>query len=238
MQNNRKLLFFDIDKTLLTPYPWAVPASARIALKKAHDNGHLLFVNSGRTYAMIPEIIRKIGFDGYVCGCGSQIYMNGELLFSSSIPNSLCREIIEILRNCKIPAFFERPDKILYDNGSCSLPGAIQNLKTEVEVEDLSLYTSEIYHSFTFDKFLAFPAADSDTDTFRKFVDEHFLCFIHDDKAWELTQKNCSKATGIRFLADRLEYQSKIPLLLATAQMIFLCFSLPETALQWVIQIL
>lgn len=34
MQNNRKLLFFDIDKTLLTPYPWAVPASARIALKK------------------------------------------------------------------------------------------------------------------------------------------------------------------------------------------------------------
>ena len=95
MQNNRKLLFFDIDKTLLTPYPWAVPASARIALKKAHDNGHLLFVNSGRTYAMIPEIIRKIGFDGYVCGCGSQIYMNGELLFSSSIPNSLCREIIE-----------------------------------------------------------------------------------------------------------------------------------------------
>ena len=22
MENNRKLLFFDIDKTLLTPYPW------------------------------------------------------------------------------------------------------------------------------------------------------------------------------------------------------------------------
>ena len=25
MENNRKLLFFDIDKTLLTPYPWTVP---------------------------------------------------------------------------------------------------------------------------------------------------------------------------------------------------------------------
>ena len=59
MQNNRKLLFFDIDKTLLTPFPWAVPDSARIALKKARDNGHLLFINSGRTYAMIPEIIRE-----------------------------------------------------------------------------------------------------------------------------------------------------------------------------------
>ena len=41
-------------------------------------------------------------------------------------------------------------------------------------------------------------------ETFRKFADEHFLCFIHEDKAWELTQKNLSKATGIRFLADRL----------------------------------
>ena len=58
MENNRKLLFFDIDKTLLTPYPWTVPDSARLALKEAHDNGHLLFINSGRTYAMIPKIIK------------------------------------------------------------------------------------------------------------------------------------------------------------------------------------
>ena len=154
MENNRKLLFFDIDKTLLTPYPWTVPDSAKQALKEARYNGHLLFINSGRTYTMIPEIIKEMGFDGYVCGCGSQIYMNEELLFSSSIPNPLCRKTTELLRECKIPAFFERPDKILYDSSSCA--------------------------------------------------DEHFLCFIHEDKAWELTQKNLSKATGIRFLADRL----------------------------------
>ena len=79
MENNRKLLFFDIDKTLLTPYPWTVPDSAKQALKEARYNGHLLFINSGRTYTMIPEIIKEMGFDGYVCGCGSQIYMNEEL---------------------------------------------------------------------------------------------------------------------------------------------------------------
>ena len=116
MENNRKLLFFDIDKTLLTPYPWTVPDSAKQALKEARNNGHLLFINSGRTYTMIPEIIKEMGFDGYVCGCGSQIYMNEELLFSSSIPNPLCRKTTELLRECRIPAFFERPDKILYDS--------------------------------------------------------------------------------------------------------------------------
>ena len=204
MENNRKLLFFDIDKTLLTPYPWTVPDSAKQALKEARYNGHLLFINSGRTYTMIPEIIKEMGFDGYVCGCGSQIYMNEELLFSSSIPNPLCRKTTELLRECRIPAFFERPDKILYDSNSCAVPETVQKLKAEVIVEDLALYPPETYNHFTFDKFLAFPSADSDMETFRKFADEHFLCFIHEDKAWELTQKNLSKATGIRFLADRL----------------------------------
>ena len=153
---------------------------------------------------MIPEIIKEMGFDGYVCGCGSQIYMNEELLFSSSIPNPLCRKTTELLRECRIPAFFERPDKILYDSSSCAVPETVQKLKAEVIVEDLALYPPETYNHFTFDKFLAFPSADSDMETFRKFADEHFLCFIHEDKAWELTQKNLSKATGIRFLADRL----------------------------------
>lgn len=204
MENNRKLLFFDIDGTLLTPYPWTIPDSARYALKEARANGHLVFVNSGRTYAMIPSIIKELGFDGYVCGCGSQVYMNDELLFSSTIPNELCRKVIEKLRQCKIPAFFETPERILYDGAAATLPEAIQRLKSEVEAKDLSLYSPEEYHMFSFDKFLAFPEAGSDTETFRKFTDEHFCCFIHNDKAWEVTQKHCSKATGIRFLAGQL----------------------------------
>lgn len=40
MKNNtRKLLFFDIDGTLLTPYPWKVPDSTRQALKEAGLTG-------------------------------------------------------------------------------------------------------------------------------------------------------------------------------------------------------
>ena len=50
MENNRKLLFFDIDKTLLTPYPWTVPDSAKQALKEARYNGHLLFIKIGRAH--------------------------------------------------------------------------------------------------------------------------------------------------------------------------------------------
>ena len=203
--SNSKLLFFDIDGTLLTPYPWKIPESARTALKEAQKNGHKLFINSGRTYAMIPDKIKELNFDGYVCGCGSQIYMDGKLLLSSSNPHELCVETIDILRKCKIPAFFECPDRILYDGSSAILPDAIQNLRTEVKVEDLSLYKEPLSKTFTFDKFLVFPRKDADMETFREFADRHFTRFVHADDAWELTQKAYSKATGIQFLMEYLE---------------------------------
>ena len=66
--NNKKILFFDIDGTLLTPYPFTVPESTKDALNKAHENGHLLFVNTGRTKAMMPPEIAELPFDGYVYG--------------------------------------------------------------------------------------------------------------------------------------------------------------------------
>ena len=204
MNKDQKLLFFDIDGTLLTAYPWTIPDSTQQALKAARKNGHLLFINSGRTYTMLPDMIREMNFDGYVCGCGSQIYLHDKLLLSSSIPNPLCREIVERLRKSRLPACFERPDKILYDSSSCDLPDAIQKLKKVTITEDISLYTTQKYENFTFDKFLVFPTAESDRQEFRKFADQHFTCFVHEDAAWELAQKSHSKATGIQFLADYL----------------------------------
>ena len=79
--------------------------------------------------------------------------------------------------NAEFLRFFERPDKILYDSSSCAVPETVQKLKAEVIVEDLALYPPETYNHFTFDKFLAFPSADSDMETFRKFADEHFSVF-------------------------------------------------------------
>ena len=77
-----KIIFFDIDGTLLTPYPWKVPDSTRQALKEARANGHLLFINSGRTYAMISSMIKEMDFDGYVCGCGSRrLTVYGKVIF-------------------------------------------------------------------------------------------------------------------------------------------------------------
>lgn len=200
----QKILFFDIDGTLLTAPPFSVPESAQLALKKAREKGHLLFVNSGRTLGMISPLIRNLGFDGYVCGCGSQIYMHDRLLYSSTIPNELCRRTAEVLRECKVAAFFEQPGGILYDGGSPVSCMDVEHLKDEVKAEDLSLFDEEKKNKFTFDKFLAFLQEDSLEDKFRAFCEKHFLYFDHGNRIWEVTQKKCSKATGICFLLEKL----------------------------------
>ena len=46
MSTNKKALFFDIDGTILSEITGKIPESASAALQKAHDLGHLLFINT------------------------------------------------------------------------------------------------------------------------------------------------------------------------------------------------
>ena len=96
--NDKKILFFDIDGTLLTSHPFKVPESTSRALTKAHENGHLLFINTGRTKVMMPSALSELHFDGYIYGCGTHIYMDNKLLFFRTVPNLLCKETVDLLR--------------------------------------------------------------------------------------------------------------------------------------------
>ena len=48
----QKLIFLDIDGTLLPPGEMLIPQSTVEALRKAHANGHKLFLCTGRNLRM------------------------------------------------------------------------------------------------------------------------------------------------------------------------------------------
>lgn len=204
MSRTKKLLFFDIDGTLLTSDPHIVPESAKEGLRLAQAQGHLTFINSGRTMAMIPDYIKELGFDGYVCGCGTQIYMNGELLYSCTLPNETCREIIKLVNDCRIGAFFESSNRILYDPTSRFSSPMSDSMKKKINPVDISKFSEEEWNTFTFDKFLICLSPESDRETFLKYCQDRFAIFQHHENVWEVTQKSCSKATGIEFLLKHL----------------------------------
>lgn len=51
----QSILFFDIDGTLLSDKTGKIPDSALEALAEAKKNGHLLFINTGRTVCALPK---------------------------------------------------------------------------------------------------------------------------------------------------------------------------------------
>ena len=77
--SNRKILFFDIDGTLISESSGEIPESTKTALKRAQENGHITIINTGRTRALIEPRLQDMGFDGYICGGGNYIEIGGKV---------------------------------------------------------------------------------------------------------------------------------------------------------------
>lgn len=71
--NYHDALFFDIDGTIISEKTHTIPESAVRAIETAGKNGCLTFINTGRTYFFVPIALKKIAFDGFLCGCGTHI---------------------------------------------------------------------------------------------------------------------------------------------------------------------
>ena len=89
----RKALFFDIDGTLLTEDTHELPESAWRALERARDLGHLVFINTGRTYGNLGNLKELLPADGWLCGCGTYIVAEGSVLYDRRIPKERGEEI-------------------------------------------------------------------------------------------------------------------------------------------------
>ena len=59
----RAALFLDIDGTILSEITKEIPQSAMDAMRAAKRAGHLLFINTGRTFCSIPPKISQFELD-------------------------------------------------------------------------------------------------------------------------------------------------------------------------------
>ena len=82
----KKLLFFDVDGTIWD-YNNYIPESTVEAIARAKQNGHLCFINSGRSRAFIREKnLLDVGFDGIVSGGGTMIEYEGKVIYRRNFP--------------------------------------------------------------------------------------------------------------------------------------------------------
>ena len=78
----KKVLFFDIDGTLLNS-ELKIPEGVKRELKRLKEAGHYLFVASGRPLAFISNQIIDAGFNGFVLCNGAHVELNHEIIYEN-----------------------------------------------------------------------------------------------------------------------------------------------------------
>ena len=202
---DRKIVFFDIDGTIVDGATHTIPESTVEAIRRLRANGHLAFLNTGRTLASIEKRILDIGFDGYVCGCGTHIYYEGETLYSRSIPHEKCVEIIYELRKLGIPTFFEAQDAVYYDS-RCMSPALGQSVSN---FQDVGSRVSDFPEKpeetdVSFDKFFCMLRENDDAEGLRAYAEGDFTATPQGPRYLEMVPVGSDKAEGIRFLQKTL----------------------------------
>ncbi|OPJ59720.1 HAD family hydrolase [Clostridium oryzae] len=200
---SRKMIFFDIDGTIISEDTHMIAEGTIKAIRKARENGHLTFINTGRTFFNVPEEIRSIGFDGYICGCGTYIYYNGKELLAKSISHEKCKEIIEKLRGCKIQALCEGLDGVYFDETRPET-SELANIKEGFRKGGHDISRNWDEPNIVFDKFVVWTDEESDYDAFYAYITKDFDYIDRGNNFGEIVPKGYSKATGIKFLQEYL----------------------------------
>lgn len=200
----QKIVFFDVDGTIVTDVAEGegkyIPESCKRAVKKARENGHLCFINSGRPYSNVEKYILDIGFDGVVSGCGTNIHIGNEDIFHVTVEKDVALYCYEMCEKSNVTAFFEGRDKTYYiDNGYHV--AWLEEFATEI-VKQGSVVLREKDESFCFDKFCAFHDDENDITAFLEAMKEHFSLIVRDGNFVELVPKGYNKGTAIKTLCE------------------------------------
>jgi Cof subfamily protein (haloacid dehalogenase superfamily) len=196
---NKSILFFDIDGTILSEKTKQISESTKNAIRKARQNGHLTFINTGRTIEEIDSYILSLDFDGYVCGCGTYIEYDKKVLLSNELSQELMYSIIKDLREYRIEACLEGVNTIYFDSNSTN-----QKIKSVRDhMKELHFQLSDWDDSsINFAKFTIWLRHDSNYKAFYQKYKGSFDFIDRGQNFYEIVPTGFSKGTGIQFLLN------------------------------------
>lgn len=201
----RKIVFFDIDGTLLSEITGEISETAITAIHKAQENGHLAVINTGRTWPLIEQRLLDIGFDAYICGCGTKIVYKGETLFHQTVEDETAQKIIAATKKYKIDNILEGDQGLYMDKKEEMLTETWRNFSSRFD--GIAAYWGE--PGMKMDKMFTLTNPESDLESFCKEMEDTFDCIDREHGHYEFVPKNCSKASAIQQLIDYLGMELK-----------------------------
>ena len=102
----RKIIFLDVDGTLVD-YKGRLPESAAAAVRLARQQGHKVYICTGRSRAEVYSEIWDIGLDGMIGGNGNYVEDSGQVLMHRCLSAGECRRIVDWLHERGLEFYLE-----------------------------------------------------------------------------------------------------------------------------------
>ncbi len=197
----QKLIFFDIDGTL-----WdqdnVIPESAVDAIHRAQENGHLCFINSGRSRCFIRHpALFAVGFDGIVSGCGTMVEYNGDVVFYHTLPVEQIEQVLKILKRHDFRPILEGRHHLYFDDRDFAGDNFGEKIREEIGSDLLSIEGE--WGRWEISKLSCATPPNRHEECFEELGDA-FDFMIHDATVVEMAPKGFSKASGMQKLCDLL----------------------------------
>lgn len=190
------VIFFDIDGTIIDDATQVIPASAASAIAALVRNGHVPVVNTGRPFGHIDPRVRALPFRGYVCACGMERILDGQVRFRTQPGEALRRYTVASVRTCRINALYEGENAVLTDGRWSLCPAGVKECarmwKKGFAVREISAEPG-----LDFIKFVTLDAPGCDRAEILRRLSPYYTCIDRGGGMIEYVLKGYSKAAGL-----------------------------------------
>ena len=218
----KKIIFFDVDGTLVANHR-EMSEKVKEGIKKARENGHKVFICTGRNKAGIKNELNAVEFDGIIASAGSYVEINNKVVHSAYFDNSLVNKITSIFDKFNIYYNYEcttmtfTTDKMVqlfvgginFEIGNSEFERLKAQQHDKFNIKDINTYTNQGVHKICF-----ISLNQEKLDNALKQLKDDVNIVIHEmfDETTingELISKTDNKATGIHYAIDYLNIDIK-----------------------------
>ena len=201
-----KLIFYDIDGTLIDQRTHRVPESALEAMQKAHEHGCMNLINSGRTLCNLDARLEGAPIDGWVLGCGTRVIVSGETILAFEWNREESRQIREICLRIGLPVVYEGDEAIWLEKVYPENNPMIEGMRAFAKRQGIGREIDPAHSDFTFTKIFTFDEKGDRISRLMEALEGRFTAIERKDTGagWELVPSGFSKGTGIDVVRNRL----------------------------------
>lgn len=137
-----KIIFLDLDGTIINHQDHTIPKSTLEAIKKAQSKGHMIVIATGRSPSLFDGVEKTLGIFTYIAANGRYVKHNENVLYQNSIDKKTVKNLRCDAKKMGIDLAYITSDEYFIIEQKTKLPNYFSeyfDLNTPTQVSDIHL---------------------------------------------------------------------------------------------------